>query len=143
MHPAKELAVPRLSIPSHRNISFDSHKNYLERNMSAPQVDSDIKSRFNYLVFVDLIVFVCILVIAGRPEALAITVSAIIICAVAVLYRSTLGVKAYLANASAKKAKAARRNADHAFGARNARMPAAAPAVPARPSGKSWLRDSD
>ena len=114
------------------------HTIYLERNMSVSQGDSAAKSRFNYLLCIDLIVLVCILVIAGRPEALAITVSAIIICVVALVYRATLGVKTYVANAAAK-AKTARREASHA--ARPASV--ARTAVVSKPGSKSWLRDSE
>jgi len=106
--------------------------------MSVSRSDSTTKSRFNFILCLDLVVLVSILVIAGRPEALAITVSAIIICAVALIYRGTLGVKAYVANASAK-AKAARRDAGQA--ARPA--PAVTATVAAKPASKSWLRDSE
>lgn len=106
--------------------------------MSVSRSDSTTKSRFNFILCLDLAVLVSILVIAGRPEALAITVSAIIICAVALIYRGTLGVKAYVANASAK-AKAARRDAGQV-----ARPTSAATAtVAAKSAGKSWLRDSE
>lgn len=105
--------------------------------MSVSQGDSAAKSRFNYLLCLDLVVLVSILVIAGRPEALAITVSAIIICVAALVYRATLGVKSYVANAAAK-AKAAR-----ATGQQARRMTAATPAMPAKPTSRSWLRDSE
>ncbi|WP_305821745.1 hypothetical protein [Massilia brevitalea] len=105
--------------------------------MSVSQGDSAAKSRFNYLLCIDLVALVSILVIAGRPEALAITVSAIIICVAALAYRATLGVKSYVANAAAK-AKSARTASQQAR-----RMPAATPAVPVKPGSRSWLRDSE
>jgi len=104
--------------------------------MSVSQGDS-AKSRSNFILCIDIVVLVSILVIAGRPEALAITVSAIIICVAALIYRATLGVKSYVANAAAK-AQSARNAAQQAR-----RMPAAAPAVPAKPGSRSWLRDSE
>lgn len=106
--------------------------------MSAPQGDSAGKSRFNYLLCIDLIVLVSILVIAGRPEALAITVSAIIVCVVGLLYRGTVGVKSYVAHTAAK-ARAARRDADE----RVRRAQQARAAMAAKPSSRSWLRDSE
>lgn len=106
--------------------------------MSVSRGDSATKSRFNFILCIDLVVLVSILVIAGRPEALAITVSAIIICVAALIYRGTLGVKSYVANASAK-ARAARREADQ-----EARRTAErTPDVPAKPTSRSWLRDSE
>jgi len=105
--------------------------------MSVSQGDSAAKSRFNYLLCLDLVVLVSILVIAGRPEALAITVSAIIICVAALVYRATLGVKSYVANAAAK-AKSARNASQQAR-----RMPAATPVAPVKPGSRSWLRDSE
>lgn len=104
--------------------------------MSVSQGDS-AKSRSNFILCIDIVVLVSILVIAGRPEALAITVSAIIICVVALIYRATLGVKSYVANAAAK-AQSARNAAQQAR-----RMPTAAPTVPSKPGSRSWLRDSE
>lgn len=106
--------------------------------MSVPQGDSQTKSRFNYILCIDLIVLVCILVIAGRPEALAITVSAIIICVVALIYRGTVGVRNYVANASAKA-----RSARSGAGQPARRTQAVTPAVAAPSRNRSWLRDSE
>jgi len=107
--------------------------------MSVSQGDAAAKSRFRFLLCIDLVVFVSILVIAGRPEALAITVSAVIVCAIALLYRGTVGVKSYMANAAAKKA--ARRNAARQPSQVVRRPPAAA--APVKSTSKSWLRDSE
>jgi len=90
-------------------------------------------SRFNYIYCLDLIAFVCILVIANRPDGLAITASALILGAGALLYRCVLGVKAKFS------ALARQRKAEHRFGER---VRAAVP-VPAKPDSKSWLRDSE
>jgi hypothetical protein len=53
----------------------------------------DTKTPFNYLVFVDIVVVACILVIAGRPDGLAITVSAVIVAACALVYRCSQSIK--------------------------------------------------
>jgi len=113
------------------------HKIYLKPEMSDSLTDSNNKSRFKFLLCLDLVVVVCILVIAGRPEGLAITVSAIIVCVAALIYRGTVGVKTYVAN-SAAKAKAARRHA----GQRSRQAPSAA-TVTVKPSSRAWLRDSE
>ena len=94
-------------------------------------------SRSNYIYCLDLIAFVCILVIANRPDGLAITASALILGVGALLYRGVLGVKAKL-GAPRQQPKAERQ-----FGERvRAAAPATVP-VPAKPDSKSWLRDSE
>jgi hypothetical protein len=90
-------------------------------------------SRFNYLVFLDLIVFICILVVANRPDGLAITVSALILGVGALIYRCTVSVKSYLAKPAAKPK----------FEQRVRPAPAPAAPVAAKPTSKSWLRDSE
>lgn len=105
--------------------------------MSVNEVASNIKARFNYLLCLDLIVFVCIFVIAGRPDGLAITFSALIVGVGALVYRSTVSVKSYLA-----KPKTPARKAGKQFDRRARPAPPAA-TVPAAPKSRSWLRDSE
>ena len=79
-----------------RRASIASPQVSPEVSMSVKRNDSDSPARFNYLVCLDLIVVACILVVAGRPDGLAITVSAIIIAGAAVIYRCAVGVKSYM-----------------------------------------------
>jgi hypothetical protein len=104
--------------------------------MSVTEVVSTIKSRFDYLVCLDLIVFVCIFVIAGRPDGLAITVSALVVGVGVLIYRCVASVKARLAEPKPSKA-------GHQFGQRARPKAASAAPVPAKPNSKSWLRDSE
>lgn len=107
------------------------------RHTSAARLSYFSMSRFNYIYCLDLVAFVCILVIANRPDGLAITASALILGAGALLYRCVLGVKAKFS------APPRQRKAEHQFGERvRAAAPAAVP-VPAKPDSKSWLRDSE
>jgi hypothetical protein len=97
------------------------------------------KPGFDYLVLADLIVVVCILVVASRPDGLAITISAAIVAAAAGLYRCTMGVKSFLK--PKRPAPAVRGRQDRAF-----KPPA--PAITqarsaAREKSDSWLRGSD
>jgi predicted Na+-dependent transporter len=110
--------------------------------MSVNEVVSNIKARFNYIVCLDLIVFVCIFVIAGRPDGLAITVSALIVGVAALIYRCVTSVKSYVAN-SAAKTKAAQRKTAPQFGKRVPPKAVTIATAPAKPGSKSWLRDSD
>jgi len=108
--------------------------------MSVTEIASNIKARFNYIVCLDLIVFVCIFVIANRPDGLAITLSALILGVGVLICRATLGVKSYLANTAAN-AKARQSKAAPQVG--QPVRSTTAPTVPAKPSNKSWLRDSE
>jgi hypothetical protein len=110
----------------------------LELSMSVTHVASNIKARFNYLHCLDLIVFVCIVVIAGRPDGLAITFSALIVGVGAVIYRSAVSIKSRLSAPAPPRRKAAKQVEQRV-------QPAAAPAasVPAEPKSRSWLRDSE
>lgn len=103
--------------------------------MSVKKVGPDSKTGFNYIACLDLVVFVCIVVIAGRPDGLAITVSAIIVAMLALLYRCTVGIKSYVSRESRPQAPAPKREA----------VPKAAVAPPAGPTEgrSSWLRESD
>jgi hypothetical protein len=109
--------------------------------MSVKKVDSDIKTRFNYLVCLDIIVLACILVVAGRPDGLAITLSAIIVAAGAVCYRCSVGVKSYVSG-KARKAQAGAQRLDRSF-SQNVESAPAASAAAASSDRKSWLRESE
>ena len=106
--------------------------------MSVKKVGSDIPARFNYLVCLDIIVLACILVVAGRPDGLAITVSAIIIAGAAVIYRCSVGVKSYMSSKPTKP-QADPGELDRGF---SAPTPVESPVV-ARSRSRSWLRDAD
>ena len=106
--------------------------------MSVTEVVSTIKSRFDYLVCLDLIVFICIFIIAGRPDGLAITVSALVVGVGVLIYRCVASVKARLAEPKPTPSKA-----EHKFGQRARPAATSAAPVPARSNSKSWLRDSE
>lgn len=102
---------------------------------------SDAGPRFNYLVFLDIVVVACILVVAGRPDGLAITVSAVIVAACALVYRCSLGVKSYAAARSRAPAAPAQ-EVDRKFSPTTYIAPKEdTPERATRSS--SWLRDSD
>jgi hypothetical protein len=97
-------------------------------------------TRFNYLVFVDIVVVACILVVAGRPDGLAITLSAVIVAACALVYRCSVGVRIYMAGKP--RDVPSRPDVDRKF------SPTTYDAAEQRPSlGRSktasWLRDAD
>ena len=68
--------------------------------MSVKNVDPDTKPQFNYLVCLDIVVLACILVVAGRPDGLAITLSAIIVAIAAVFYRCSVSVTSSMSGKS-------------------------------------------
>lgn len=109
--------------------------------MSEKRVDPDTKPPFNYIVCLDIVVLACILVVAGRPDGLAITLSAIIVAVAAVCYRCSMSVKASVSGRS--------RKADSGVQKDNRKLsPATRPAPvesAAESSGqtRSWLRESD
>lgn len=97
------------------------------------------KPGFDYLLLADLIVVVAILVVASRPDGLAITISAAIVAAAAVLYRCTMAVKSRLQPKS--PAPGASNTPDRAF---KPPVPTIAPTrSAAREKSDSWLRGSD
>jgi hypothetical protein len=69
-------------------------------NRSVKKNGPDTRARFNYFVCVDIVVVACILVIAGRPDGLAITVSAVIVAACALVYRCSLGIRTTMTDKS-------------------------------------------
>lgn len=115
--------------------------------MSVKKVGSDSSTRFNYILFIDLVVAVCIVIVAGRPDGLAITVSAAIVAVCALAYRCTLGVQSYVARKKADKARAAaraaallrQRQSEREAAARAARATSAA----TKRRRKAWFEDDD
>jgi hypothetical protein len=104
--------------------------------MSVKKAGPDHKPRVNYIVCVDIVVLVCIVVIAGRPDGLAITVSAIIVAILAMLYRCTVNIKSYVSKGSRRRAApASDRQSDPQP---PVEIPAGAPA-----GRTSWLRESN
>lgn len=103
--------------------------------MSRKAPGFDFKSPSTRIVCLDIAAVLCALVVAGRPDGLAITLTAVIVSAGILIYRRSLGVKARAAE------KARQRLAREA--ARKVR--GAAPAAPADAgaSGNSWLRGGD
>jgi hypothetical protein len=110
---------------------------YLEFSMSVTKPASEKKARFNYIYCLDLIAFVCIFVIAGRPDGLAITASALILGVGALIYRCALGVKAKLG------APTRQRKANQEFGKQGRAAATTTAPLPAKPISQSWLRDSE
>ncbi|MGO4479525.1 hypothetical protein AB4Z32_25105 [Massilia sp. 2TAF26] len=105
--------------------------------MSVTKLASEKKARFNYIYCLDLIAFVCIFVIAGRPDGLAITASALILGVGALIYRCVLGIKAKFS------APARQRKSKHEFAQRDQAAAVATAPLPAKQLSKSWLRDSE
>jgi hypothetical protein len=64
--------------------------------MPNPRSTHSSKSSFNYMVVVDLIVVAGILVVASRPDGLAIMISAAIVATAAGAYRCMVGMKSFL-----------------------------------------------
>jgi hypothetical protein len=97
--------------------------------------------RFNYLVLLDIVVLACILVVAGRPDGLAITVSAVIVAVCAVIYRCSVGIRTTL-SAKARPAAPAPQEVDRKFTPTTYREPEQTTLAGA-PKSTSWLRDAD
>jgi hypothetical protein len=102
-------------------------------NTPVKRASPDTKPRFNYFVLVDVVVVACILVIAGRPDGLAITCSAVIVATCALVYRCSSGIKSSMA----AKPRAPAPPLQEADGAPPERIP------DRRAKGTSWLRDAD
>jgi hypothetical protein len=103
--------------------------------MSLKKASRDSKTGFNYIVCLDLLVLACIVVIAGRPDGLAITVSAVIVAALALLYRCTVKVKTYVSgNTRPRKIPIHERQA--------VPKPPVEVNVESTAARRSWLRDS-
>jgi hypothetical protein len=113
--------------------------------MSTPakKAASDTKPPFNYLVFLDIVVVACILVVAGRPDGLAITVTAVIVAACALVYRCCAGIGSAVTNRSRPAApppEVDRKFKPTTFHTAEPSMPIAAAK---RTNSTSWLRESD
>jgi hypothetical protein len=99
------------------------------------------KTPFNYLVFVDIVVVACILVIAGRPDGLAITVSAVIVAICAVAYRCSQSIKSAM-TAKPRTPAPPVQDVDRKFKPTTYEVPEEP--APGRGTKKaSWLRDAD
>ena len=101
----------------------------------------DTKPPFNYLVFVDIVVVACILVIAGRPDGLAITVSAVIVAVCAVVYRCSQSIKSTM-TAKPRAPALPVQDVDRKFKPTTYEAPDE-PAPGRVPKKASWLRDAD
>lgn len=75
--------------------------------MSVKKIGSFSSTGFNYIILIDLVVAICIVIVAGRPDGLAITVSAAIVAVCALAYRCTVGIQSYVARKKAEQARAA------------------------------------
>jgi hypothetical protein len=110
-------------------------------NTPVKNAGSDAGSRFNYLVCLDIVVVACILVVAGRPDGLAITISAVIVAACALVYRCSLGIRSYTASKSRAPTPPSP-DVDRKFSPPTYTAPTEN--TPDRASrSKSWLRESD
>lgn len=99
------------------------------------------KARFDYFVCVDLVVVACILVIAGRPDGLAITISAFIVAACAVVFRCMKRATAVVAN-TARAPAAPAPDVDHEFSPTTFH-PSETGTSGSGSKRSSWLRESD
>jgi hypothetical protein len=105
-------------------------------NQSSPHSP---KTGFDVLVLADLIVVAGILVVASRPDGLAITISAAIVAAAAGIYRCMVGIKSLVRPKPPRPVE--RDTPDREF---KPPRPAPAPArTTASEKSKSWLRESD
>ena len=107
----------------------------------AKKAGPDTKAPFDYFVCIDLVVVACILVIAGRPDGLAITISAFIVAACAVVCRCVMRARSVVANTTRARA-ASLRDVDHEFSPTTFH-PSATGASDNGSKRSSWLRESD
>jgi hypothetical protein len=108
---------------------------------SAKKAGSGTKPRFDYFVCIDIVVVACILVIAGRPDGLAITISAFIVAACAVVCRCVMRARSVVVNTTRAPA-ASSQDVDHKFSP-TTYHPAEAGASAGGSRRSSWLRESD
>lgn len=116
-------------------------KGCLKANMSAKKVGPDNKPGFNYIVCLDIVVLACIVVVAGRPDGLAITVSAIIVAVAALVYRGSIGVKSYMSKKPGNSSAQVRQHGRSANPKVN-KAPTET-AVRDRANSTSWLRETE
>ena len=117
-----------------------SHK-LARMNTPVKKTGPDTSARFNYFVCLDIVVVACILVIAGRPDGLAITVSAIIVAACAMAYRCSLSIRTTKANKSRATAPSVQ-DVDHQFSPTTYTAPEQSTSDSGS-RGTAWLRESD
>jgi len=108
---------------------------------SAKKTGPETKTRFDYFVCIDLVVVASILVIAGRPDGLAITISAFIVAVCAVVCRCVTRTRSVVAN-TARAAAASSRNVDHQFSP-TTYHPAETRTSNSGSKRSSWLRESE
>lgn len=109
--------------------------------MPVKNADPDTKPQFNYLVCLDIVVLACILVVAGRPDGLAITLSAIIVAIAAVFYRCSVSVKSSISGKSRATGAGLRNDVRKLRPAiEDAPVDSVADSSAGR---KSWLRDAE
>jgi len=97
-----------------------------------------ITSRIDYVAFADIVAAAGILVVASRPDGLAITASAAIVAAAAVICRAWVSATRYVAGKARRPA--APGDVDRQFRPPPKAEPAPPP-VPGRSRSRSWLRD--
>lgn len=110
--------------------------------MSTPvkRTDPARTTPFNYLVLLDIVVVACILVVAGRPDGLAITVTAIIVAVCAVFYRGYLGLRSTMTRPRAPAPEVDRKFKPTTF---RPEAPSVPVSVTKSTKSGSWLRDAD
>lgn len=108
---------------------------------SAKKVGPDTKASFDYFVCIDIVVVACILVIAGRPDGLAITISAFIVATCAVVCRCVMRARSVVANAT-RAPVASAQDVDHKFSPTTFH-PSETGASDNGSKRSSWLRESD
>jgi hypothetical protein len=113
------------------------HPAPLSSTMQSNKADSAAKPRYDYTVALDAVAMLCILVIASRPDGLAITLCAIIVALAAVVYRVSARIQSRWAD-RAQKAE----ELDRTFTPPKREAPVVRPPALGGAS-KSWLRDSN
>ena len=108
---------------------------------SAKKVGPDTNAPFDSFVCIAIVVVACILVIAGRPDGLAITISAFIVAACAVVCRCVMRTRSVVANMTRAPA-ASSQDVDHEFSPTTFH-PSATGASDNGSKRSSWLRESD
>lgn len=110
-------------------------------NTPVKHAGHDGTPRFNYLVCLDIVVVACILVVAGRPDGLAITITAVIVAACALVYRCSQGIRSYTAAKSRAPAPPVE-DVDRKF--KPTTFSASTDSTSGREAKRtSWLRESD
>lgn len=108
--------------------------------MSQKTPGSDPNTLPRYIVCLDVAVVLCVLLVAGRPDGMAITATAVIVSVFALIYRRVLTVKLELAEKARQQA-ARKEAAERA--ARKAQEAASNALAVTGAKEKSWLRGDD